>query len=200
MLSKLFDCHLDDGHPVVRVHVDVPETAQEALEMAAPGRIDVLAESLPANPSDQQKAALEHERTRVEVLTKLLIAGKTEWQRENASRLEDDPQSQPATFEAAFPQVFLQSHFADRFAKADAKAEYFRLYGVVSSCAPFTAVEVQDGAPTPDAEHKNWTKIRKQIKTVGTDRKPGARAALLSSLAGSMQPKETAAAAPAKKP
>lgn len=200
MLSKYFDCHLDDGHPVVRVHVDVPETAQEVLESSAPGRLEVLAESLPANASDQQKAALEHERTRVEVLTKLLSAAKAEWQRENAERLAEDPQSQPATFEAAFPQIFASSNFADRFAKADARAEYFRLYGLVSSCAAFTAVEVQDGAPAPDAEHKNWTKIRKQIKTVGTERKPGARAALLASLAGSTQTKESDQAAPAKKP
>lgn len=57
------------------------------------------------------------------------------------------------------------------FIVADAKAEYFRLYGIERSHNEFTA-QVVTGSPPDLVEPPEWIAIRKQIGTFGTDRKP----------------------------
>lgn len=183
MLTKLFDCQLDAGYPKVRILVEAPETAQEALEMVDPERLADLAKHFPGKPTAEQLAARDHELLRAAVMGKLVDAERAKWLRENEGRLAEEPNSEPATFEAAWPEVFETSQIAARFALADARAEYFRLYGVTDSCAAFYTEPVEASAVAPDAEHKNWTKIRKQIKTVGTERRHGMRTVLLATIA-----------------
>lgn len=182
MLAKLFDCQLHDGHPLVRIPVDVPETAAEVIALLEPEHLTSLAESVPGDDPGHN-LALAHEETRVAELGKLFDHEQNAWQRERerlAAADDGEPLEGPATFEAAFPEVFERSNFAARFAQADAKAEYFRLYALISSTAQFTATEVEAEHPAPEPEHKNWTKIRKQKGLVGTERQADARKTLLA--------------------
>lgn len=191
MLAKYFDCLLDDGHPTVRVLVEVPESAAEALAMVDTKHLDSLNAVVPDNDPGKN-LALAHEEARVALLEKMIAAQEATWDRDHAHLDEDDPEKQ-AKFADAFPALFEAENFAGRFAKEDAKAEYFRLYGIVSSCAAFTAVEVDPkDKPAPAAEHKNWTKIRKQVGSIGTERKPDSRAALVALVAkpAPAQPKQ----------
>lgn len=204
MLTKLFDCQLDAGYPKARILVEVPETAQAALDLVDPQRLADLAKHFPGKPTAEQLAARDHELLRVAVMAKLVDAERAKWLRENQVRLAEEPQSEPATFEAAWPEIFETSQIASRFALADARAEYFRLYGVTDTCAAFYSEAVESSAAEPDAEHKNWTKIRKQIKTVGTERRHGGRPALLETIseakakaAAAEQAAQQAAAKPA---
>lgn len=182
MLSKLFDCRLDDGHPTVRIPVDVPESAAEVLALLAPEHLQSLTEAV-LTDDPGHNLALAHEEQRVEVLGKLFDQEKALWEREHArlkAAAADEPLPGPQTFEAAFPEIFARKGFAARFAKADAKAEYFRLYSLLKSTATFTAIEAAADHPAPEAEHKNWTKIRSQKGLVGTERKAAGRQALLA--------------------
>lgn len=182
MLTKLFDCQLDAGYPKARILVEVPETAQEALELVNPDRLADLAKHFPGKPTEEQLAARDHEMLRAAVMTKIVDAERATWTRENAASPDDEPEGPPATFEAAWPEIFLRADVAARFARADARSEYFRLYGVTDSCAALHLEEIKSDVAPPDPEHKNWSKIRKQIKTFGTERQAGARTALLATI------------------
>lgn len=191
MLAKLFDCQLHDGHPVVRIPVDVPESPAEVFAMIDPAHLASLAEAVPGDDPGHN-LALAHEETRVATLRKLFDHDQTAWQRERdqlAAAADGEPLEGPATFEAAFPEIFERSNLANRFAQADAKAEYFRLYSLVTSTAHFTAMEVEAEHPAPETEHKNWTKIRKQKGLVGTERKADARKALVALRDAAVEPK-----------
>jgi hypothetical protein len=170
MTIKLYDCTLDHW-PTVRIAVTLPASAAEVQEQVDDEYLAGLSERmLPEEPTEADLLALEHETTRVNALRQVYQADEKGWLEANHQRLANDPESEPKDFASAFPALFGPSKFADRFAVVDAKAEYFRLYSLISSMCQFKAVEVEPGAPEPEAEHKNWTAIRKQVGTVGTER------------------------------
>lgn len=175
MITKLFDCVLDAGYPTVRIPVSVPETAQEVLDRVSKDSIEAAAEKYAAaGLTNEERLERFHELLAVQTMRELYLKDETQWLRQNGPRLVKKPDSEPKDFASAFPSLFAESDFAKRFALADAKAEYFRLYGLHSSSAAFKVVEAAPGSPAPVGEHEGFRDLRQQEKvdTFGTERHP----------------------------
>ena len=170
MSLKLYDCILDHW-PTVRIPVTLPESAEEVLSLVEDAYLDGLPEKmLGDDPSEAELLALRHETIRIEGLRSVFKADGAAWLRNNLPRMTREPESEPKDFKSAFPAIFASSGFLARFVSADAKAEYFRLYHLDSSMCDWSIKEVHPGDPEPPAEHKDWTAIRKQVGTHGTER------------------------------